>query len=146
MCVLLPTLHFEYLVMPFGFANAPAVFQALINDVLRDMPDKFVFVYLDDILVFSRKKKEYVIHVGQVLQRLFENKLFAKASKCEFHDSTVGSIIERGQLKPDPDKNQAVLDWPVPTNHKQLQRVLGFCFFLIFINSSLRTTAELLYP
>ncbi len=58
-----PTGHYEYLVMPFGLTNAPAVFQALINDVLRDMLNKFVFVYLDDILIFSRSLQEHVSHV-----------------------------------------------------------------------------------
>lgn len=102
--------HFEYLVMPFGLMNAPAVFQALVNDVLRDFLNRFVFVYLDDILIFSKDKSEHVSHVRQVLQRLLENKLFAKAEKCEFHSSTVSYlayIIKRGQVKTDPDKVRA---------------------------------------
>lgn len=59
-----PTGHFEYLVLPFGLSNAPAVFQALVNDVLRDMINIFVFVYLDDILIFSRLFQVYVRHVS----------------------------------------------------------------------------------
>eukprot|EP00063_Salmo_salar_P095574 XP_014070409.1 PREDICTED: RNA-directed DNA polymerase homolog [Salmo salar] len=74
--------HYEYLVMHFGLTNAPAVFQALVNDVLRDMLNRFVFVYLDDILVFSRSTQEHVLHVRQVLQCLLENQLFVKAEKC----------------------------------------------------------------
>lgn len=100
--------HFEYQVMPFGLTNAPAVFQALINDVLRDMLNHFVFVYLDDILFFSRSLDEHVTHVHTVLKRLLENRLFVKAEKCEFHVTLVaflGFIIEKGQLKPDPAKN-----------------------------------------
>ena len=65
-----PTGHYEYLVMPFGLCNAPAVFQALINDVLRDFMNVFCFVYLDDILIFSPDKKTHVNHVHLVLQRL----------------------------------------------------------------------------
>ena len=80
-----PTGHYEYLVMPFGLTNAPAVFQALVNDLLRDMIDKFVFVYLDDILIFSRNLVEHVTHVRSVLRRLLDNSLFVKAEKCEFH-------------------------------------------------------------
>jgi len=76
--------HFEYQVMHFGQTNAPAVFQALINDVLRDMFNRFVFVYLDDILIFSKSVKEHVLHVRTVLQRLMENKLYVKAEKYEF--------------------------------------------------------------
>ena len=121
--------HFEYLVMPFGLTNAPAVFQALINDVLRDMLNHFVFVYLDDILIFSKSLDDHVSHVKCVLQRLLENRLFVKAEKCEFHVSSVqflGFIVEKGQLKPDPAKVKAVRDWPVPSTRKQLQRFLGF--------------------
>lgn len=65
-----PTGHYEYLVMPFGLTNAPAVFQALINDVLRDLLNQFVFVYLDDILIFSKSLEEHEGHVSRVLQRL----------------------------------------------------------------------------
>ncbi|KAI3357782.1 hypothetical protein L3Q82_016166 [Scortum barcoo] len=82
-----PLGHFEYQVMPFGLTNAPAVFQAMINDVLRDMLNRFIFVYLDDILIFSRSLPEHTQHVRQVLQRLLENQLFVKAEKCEFHVS-----------------------------------------------------------
>ena len=74
-----PLGHFEYSVMPFGLTNAPAVFQALVNDVLRDMLNRFVFVYLDDILFFSRSPAEHEQHVRRVLQRLLENRLFVKA-------------------------------------------------------------------
>jgi len=70
-----PLGHFEYLVMPFGLTNAPAVFQALVNDVRRDFLNRSVFVYLDDILIFSRNIEEDVQHVRQVLQRLLESKL-----------------------------------------------------------------------
>ena len=65
--------HYEYLVMPSGLTNAPAVFQALVNDVLRDMLDWHVFIYLDDILIFSKTLKEQVHHVQAVLRRLLEN-------------------------------------------------------------------------
>ena len=62
-----PTRHWEYLVMPFGLSNTPAVFQSLVNDVLWDMINKFVFVYLDDILIFSKDPEEYMTHVRKVL-------------------------------------------------------------------------------
>ena len=70
-----PLGHFEYLVMPFGLTNAPAVFQSLVNDVLRDMLNRSVFVYLDNILIFSKPIEEHRIHARQVLQRLLENRL-----------------------------------------------------------------------
>ncbi len=80
-----PTGHYEYLVMPFGLTNAPAVFQALINYVLRDMLNQFAFVYLDDILIFSSSPNEHVEHVKKVLNRLLKNHLYVKPEKCEFH-------------------------------------------------------------
>lgn len=96
-----PAGHYEYLVMPFGLTNAPAVFQALFNNVLRDMQNKSVFVYLDDILIFSRSQEEHVQHV-----------------------------IAQNSVQMDPAKVTAVLEWPVPESRKRLQRFLGFANFL----------------
>ncbi len=87
-----PRGHFEYLVMPFGLSNSPAVFQALVNDVLRDMVDQFIYVYLDDILIFSSSLQEHVQHVRRVLQRLLENGLFIKAGEMRV-PCTVGSFL-----------------------------------------------------
>ncbi|XP_078798004.1 uncharacterized protein LOC101158741 isoform X1 [Oryzias latipes] len=128
-----PLGHYEYLVMPFGLSNAPAVFQRLINDVLRDYIHHFVFVYLDDILVFSRNLNEHRRHVRLVLQRLLENKLFVKAEKCEFHSPSVsflGFVIAEGEVRPEPAKISAVVNWPTPESRKQLQRFLGFANYL----------------
>ena len=79
--------------MPFGLTNAPAVFQALINDALRDMLNKFVFLYLDDILIFSKDLRQHVQQVHLVLSRLLKNHLFVKPEKCEFHVREVGQSI-----------------------------------------------------
>lgn len=142
-----PLGHFEYLVMPFGLTNAPAVFQALINDVLRDMLNRFVFVYLDDILIFSRNLSEHVQHVRLVLQRLLENRLYVKAEKCDFHVPSVsflGFVVEKGQIKADPAKIKAVADWPTPTNRKQLQRFFGFAnFYRRFIRNYSKVASPL---
>ena len=127
-----PRGHYEYLVMPFGLMNAPAVFQALVNDVLRDVINHNVFVYLDDILVFSETLEEHVAHVRLILQRLLENRLYAKAEKCEFHRSTVqflGFVVSRGKIAMDPSKTEAVMSWPTPTDRRELQRFLGFSNF-----------------
>lgn len=92
-----PLGHFEYLVMPFRLTNAPATFQALINDVLWDFINRFIFIYLDDILIFSPSLLDHVSHVRAILQRLLENKLFVKAEKCQFHSwffSFLGFVIQ----------------------------------------------------
>lgn len=142
-----PLGHFEYLVMPFGLTNAPAVFQTLVNDVLRDFLNRFVFVYLDDILIFSQSPEEHTHHVRQVLQRLLENKLFVKSEKCEFNKSSVGFlgyIIESGQVRTDPAKVSAVTEWPRPDSRKQLQRFLGFAnFYRRFIRNYSQVAAPL---
>uniref|UniRef100_A0A3B3HCI3 Gypsy retrotransposon integrase-like protein 1 n=1 Tax=Oryzias latipes TaxID=8090 RepID=A0A3B3HCI3_ORYLA len=127
-----PLGHFEYLVMPFGLTNAPAVFQALVNDILRDFLNRFVFVYLDDILIYSPSLESHCQHVRLVLHRLLENKLFVKAEKCEFHVprvSFLGFIIEKGSMNMDPTKVAAIKDLPRPTSRKDLQRFLGFANF-----------------
>ncbi|XP_061550331.1 uncharacterized protein LOC133411694, partial [Phycodurus eques] len=127
-----PTGHYEYLVMPFGLTNAPAVFQNLVNDVLRDMLNVYVFVYLDDILIFSPDEETHIIHVRSVLQQLLQNQLYVKAEKCEFHRASVsflGFVLAQGEVKMDPCKVDAVINWPTPTSRKDVQRFLGFANF-----------------
>lgn len=118
--------------MPFGLTNALAMFQDMVNYVLRDFLNHSVFVYLDDILIFSHSLKEHIVHVRQVLQRLWENKLFVKGEKCEFHVTSVTFlwyILKSGQVRTDPAKVQAVTNWPQPKSCKQFQRFLGFVNF-----------------
>ena len=127
-----PTGHYEYLVMPFGLTNAPAVFQAFVNDVLREFLNKFVFVYLDDILIFSPDLDTHKHHVSQVLQQLLAHHLYVKAEKCEFHKSTVsflGFVVSAGKVGMDSEKVQAVQNWPTPASKKEVQRFLGFANF-----------------
>ena len=128
----IPLGHFEYWVMPFGLTNVPAVFQALVNYVFRDLLSKCLFVYLDDILIFSETEEEHVQPVPRVLRRLMENGLFAKQEKCEFHKTSVSSlgyIIWQGHLVADPANVRAVTEWSVPGTRKDLQRFLGFANF-----------------
>ena len=80
--------HFEYTVMPFGLTNAPAVFQHMANDVFRDFLDRFVIIYLDDILIYSRTLEEHERLVRQVLERLRQFGLYAKLEKCTFCQGT----------------------------------------------------------
>lgn len=127
-----PMGHYEYQVMPFGLASAPAIFQALINDVLREMLNKCVFVHLDDILIFFQSYEDLVQHVRQVLSRLILNNLFVKLEKSEFHSTTVsflGFILSCGSVQMDPSKVYAVLEWPHPDSLKQVQCFLGFANF-----------------
>ncbi len=124
--------HYEYLVMPFGLSNSPSVFQAYINDVFRDMLNRWVIVYIDDILVFSDSLDNHIQHVRAVLQRLIEQQLYAKMEKCEFHQTQIsflGYIISSEGVAMDDKKVQSVLNWPQPKTVKELQRFLGFANF-----------------
>lgn len=124
---------FEATVMYFGFSNAPATFQAMMNDILGDLILKGkVMVYLDDILIFGNDIKEHCALIKEVLKRLRDNDLFAKAEKCFFERSSIdylGMVISKGNVAMDPKKVSGVLEWPVPAKVKQVQAFLGFANF-----------------
>ena len=128
--------------MPFGLTNAPAVFQAL-----RDILNKFVFVYLDDIQIFSTSVETHRVHMRAVLQRLWENRLSVKAEKCVFHAQTLGFLgfrVAPGRLEADPEKIKAVKEWPTPNTRRRLQQFLGFAkFYRRFIRDYSRIAAPL---
>ncbi|KAL0150331.1 hypothetical protein M9458_054333 [Cirrhinus mrigala] len=124
--------HYEYRVMPFGLANSPSCFQSFVNEVFRDMLNRWVIVYIDDILVYSRSLPEHINHVRLVLQRLIKHQLYAKEEKCEFHRDTIsflGYIISAEGVAMDEKKVRAVLKWPRPSTLRELQRFLGFANF-----------------
>lgn len=123
---------YEYTVLPMGLCNAPGTFMRLMNDTFRDLLDKCVLVFLDDILIFSRTEEEHVAAVKEVLERLRKNKLYAKLSKCEFFRQDVeflGHRIGTAGLSVSQDKVQAVRDWPQPRHVKDLQSFLGLAGF-----------------
>ncbi len=129
--------HFEYLVMPFGLKNAPATFQHFINDVLSDYLDDFVISYIDDILIYSNSIEEHHNHVKMVLRKLLENNLYVKLEKCEFdvtETSFLGYVLSQDGIKMDKEKVKAILDWPIPSNVKEVQSFIGLCnYYRIFI-------------
>jgi hypothetical protein len=120
--------HYEFQVMPFGLTNAPATFQSLMNDIFRDLLDKCVIVYLDDILIYSKTPEEHKANVREVLNRLRQHKLYAKGSKCEFDVLEVeylGHIINSEGVQPNPKLVKAITTFPQPTTLKELQSFLG---------------------
>ncbi|KAL0184106.1 hypothetical protein M9458_019802, partial [Cirrhinus mrigala] len=124
--------HYEYQVMPFGLVSSPSVFQAFINDVFRDMLGKWVIVYMDNIRVFSDSMETHVKYVRAVLQRLITHRLYAKAEKCEFHQTLttfLGYVVGPEGVAMDDRKVHVALNWPQPTTIKELQRFLGFANF-----------------
>ncbi|WVZ63404.1 hypothetical protein U9M48_013039 [Paspalum notatum var. saurae] len=108
---------YEYTVMSFGLTNAPAYFMNLMNKVFMEYLDKFVVVFIDDILIYSKTEEEHEEHLRLVLQKLRDHKLYAKLSKCEFWLDQVpflGHIVSKGGIMVDPSKISSVMDWKVP--------------------------------
>ena len=120
---------YEFLVMHFGMCNAPATFQRLINNVLREYLDIFCVVYLDDILVYSKNVNEHEKHVRLVFKALRKYHLKVGLDKCKFDATEVrfcGYIITTEGIRMDPKKVSAVLEWNPPSTVKQIQEFLGF--------------------
>ncbi len=123
---------YKYRVMPFGLTNGPASYQHYMNDVLFEYLNQFCQAYLDDIIIYSKTRKEHVQYVRKVLQKLREAGLQADIFKCEFHvqeTAFLGLLVSTEGLRMDPKKVQAVLDWAKPTALKQVQAFVGFCNF-----------------
>lgn len=125
--------HYEFVVMPLGLTNAPSKFQATMNKIFQPYLQKFIVVFFDDILVYSKGLEAHAEHLGLVLETLKTNTLFAKMSKCTFaQESTeyLGHVVRKEGVHVDQRKVQAMLDWPVPSNLKQLHGFLGLtCYY-----------------
>jgi hypothetical protein len=118
---------YEYLVMSFGLTNAPAYFMYLMNSVFMLELDKFVVVFIDDILMYSRNEEEHAGHLHVVLQHLREHRLYAKLSKCDFWLKEIkflGHTIYQYGIAVDPDKVQEVMNWKPPTTVRQIRSFL----------------------
>jgi hypothetical protein len=114
--------------MSFGLTNMPAYFMYLINKVFMEYLDKFVVVFISDILVFSETEEEDDKHLRLVLEKLRSNKLYVKFSKCEFWLTKVtflGHVISAGGVSVDPGKVKDVLNWMPPTIASEIQSFLG---------------------
>jgi hypothetical protein len=120
--------HHEYLVVPFGLTNAPTIFMNLMNKICMPYLDKFVIVFIDDILIYSKDKEEHAKHLRIALQILREHQLYAKFSKREFWLDQVeflGHVINKEGIAVNPSKVASVLEWEAPKNVKQIRGFLG---------------------
>ncbi|KAA3461634.1 DNA/RNA polymerases superfamily protein [Gossypium australe] len=120
--------HYEFLVMSFGLINAPATFMDLMNRVFQPYLDRFVVVFIDDILVYSRTEEEHDSHLRVVLQLLREKQLYAKFSKCDFwlrEVTFLGHVVSAEGIRVDPRKVEAILDWKPPRSVSEIRSFLG---------------------
>ena len=139
--------HYEFLVMSFGLTNAPAAFMDLMNRVFKPFLDKFVIVFIDDILVYSKSEEEHAQHLRIALQTLRENQLYAKFSKCDFWMTSVtflGHVVSENGISVDPNKIEAIQSWPRPTSVTEIRSFLGLAgYYRRFVKDFSRLAAPL---
>ena len=114
--------------LPFELTNAPAAFMDMMNRIFRSYLDRFVIVFIDDVLIYSKSQTKYEEHLRTVLQTLRDHKLYAKLSKCEFWLQEIGFLehmVCKEGIWMDPKKIEAVSNWPRPMNVIEIQSFLG---------------------
>ncbi|GJU88448.1 putative reverse transcriptase domain-containing protein [Tanacetum coccineum] len=120
--------HYEFQVMPFGLTNAPEVFVDLMNRICKPYLDRFVIVFIDDILIYSKSRKEHEGYLKLIMRLLKKEELYAKFSKCEFWLSKVqflGHVIDSEGIHVDPAKIESIKDWVSPKTPTEICQFLG---------------------
>ncbi|KAG1255504.1 hypothetical protein G6F68_010323 [Rhizopus microsporus] len=137
---------YQFKVLPFGCVTGPNSFSRFMHGVIQNLPR--VMVYLDDVICFSRTKEEHEQDLRALLQRLSEYNLKISVKKCRFFKKEVtylGFIVSSNGIRSDPEKIEAIKEWPTPTTVKALQRFLGFCAFYHRFIKNLSQTAAPMY-
>ena len=124
--------QFEFLVMTFGVANDPAMFQRMMNSLFKEELDTFVLVYLDDILVFMQTLEDHIHHIRTALQKMRDAKFFPRLHKCSFFQEKVeywGFDVSRYGVQPSPEKVRTIVEWPQPQSVKGVHSFLDLAEF-----------------
>ena len=139
--------HFEWTVMPFGLKNAPATFVRLVDEVFNDYLYKFLIVYLDDLVVYSKNLDDHLRQLELILIRLREHRLYAKLEKCNFMQKQIkflGHLVSADGIRVNPEKVKAIIDWPTPTSVKDIRSFLGISgYYRKFIQNYSKVAAPL---
>jgi hypothetical protein len=134
--------HYEFIVLPFVLTNTPGVFMSLMNRVFHEYLDKFIQIFIDNILIYSRTTEEHDQHLHLVLQCLRELKLYGKLSKCSVYQSKIhylGHVIFGEGITMDPTKDEAIMEWPTPTNVLEVRSFMGLVgYYRWFIEGFLK--------
>lgn len=142
-----PNGHYMFTVLGQGLRNSPASFSRIMAKIFAQQHGKFVLIYMDDILIFSKTAEDHLKHVEEVLQVLKDNEFYAKLKKCTFEApelTFLGHVIGRDGIKPDPKKIQAVQDWPIPKTVTDVRSFLGLAnYFRKFIQGFSKLAAPL---
>lgn len=120
--------HYEFVVMSFGLTNAPASFMKMMSGIFREYLEEFVIIFIDDILVYSKDRESHQGHLRIVLEKLREQKVFAKLRKCSFWKRSIGflgHIVSDQGVLVDPEKIKSIEDWPRPKNASEVRSFLG---------------------
>jgi hypothetical protein len=120
--------HYEFVVVPFGLTNAPTTFMFLMNNVISKFLDRFVLVFIDDILIYFNNREEHEENLKLVLQVLREHKLYANFSKCDFFQKQahyLGHVISEEAVAVDPDKIKSIMNWPTPKDVSDIISFMG---------------------
>jgi hypothetical protein len=120
--------HYEFVVIPFGLTNTPTTFMCLMNNIFSEYLDKFVLVFIDDILVYSKIEEEHEEHVRIVLQTLRKHKLSCKFDRCDFYQKKIqylGHVISEEGIAVDPEKIRSIMEWPIPKDVADIWSFMG---------------------
>ncbi|GJS24923.1 putative reverse transcriptase domain-containing protein [Tanacetum coccineum] len=139
--------HYEFQVMPFSLTNAPAVFMDLMNRVCKPFLDKFGIVFIDDILIYTKNKKEHEEHLKAIMELLKKEELYAKFSKCKFWLSKVYFlvyVIDSQGIHVDPAKIESIKDWAFPKTPTEIQKFLGSEDFIAYYDALIKGLGDVL--